>query len=92
MGCNLGAADATWRPRSRSVGRRGSRAGLIGNFGSDVLLGGERDDLFLGDNPQGPPDPSHDVCNGQQGSDFAVEGTCEQENQMEATGPFPEEG
>jgi hypothetical protein len=56
-----------------------------------VLLGGKGDDLFTGDNPpMNPPDPSsHDVCNGQQGSDFAVEGTCEQENQMEATGPFP---
>jgi hypothetical protein len=32
----------------------------------------------------------HDVCNGQQGFDFAVENTCEQENQIEATGPFPQ--
>ena len=37
----------------------------------------------------GPADPSHDVCNGQQGSDFAVEGTCEQANQIETFGPFP---
>ena len=36
------------------------------------------------------PGPSHDVCNGQQGTDFAVVGTCEQENQIELTGPFPE--
>jgi len=26
------------------------------------------------------------VSNGQQGSDFAVEGTCEQANQIEVTG------
>jgi Ca2+-binding RTX toxin-like protein len=50
---------------------------LIGNFGSDVLLGGKGDDMILGDNPQDPADPSHDACNGQQGTDFAVEGTCE---------------
>ncbi len=38
----------------------------------------------------GPPDPSHDVCNGQQGTDLAVEDTCEQENQIEGLIPFPE--
>ena len=48
--------------------------GLIGNFGGDVLLGGNGDDLFLGDNPMGPADPSHDVGKGRQCSDFAVEG------------------
>ena len=66
---------------------------LIGNFGSDVLHGGKGDDQFLGDNPNGAPDTgSRDVCSGQQGTDFAVEETCEQEDQIEATGPFPEEG
>jgi Ca2+-binding RTX toxin-like protein len=57
---------------------------LVGNFGSDTLLGGKGDDLFLGDNPMGAPDAgSFDVCNGQQGTDLAVPGTCEQEGQME---------
>ena len=79
---------------------RGGEGGddLIGNFGSDVLLGGEGDDRLLGDNPPPPvplpnpppEEPSHDVCNGQRGTDFAVVGTCEQENQIELIGPFPE--
>ena len=51
---------------------------------------------MTGDNPPNrsglPPGASHDVCNGQQGSDFAVEETCEQESQIEATGPLPGEG
>ena len=70
---------------------------LIGNFGDDVLLGGKGDDALLGDNPtppppnSPPPPASFDVCNGQQGTDFAVENTCEEENQIEATGPLPEE-
>ena len=64
---------------------------VVGNFGNDVLLGGSGDDLMTGDNPipvaQGP---SFDVCNGQQGNDFAVEGSCEQLNQVETTGPLPD--
>jgi Ca2+-binding RTX toxin-like protein len=68
---------------------------LVGNFGDDVLLGGKGDDRMTGDNPPPPfpvptQAPSRDVCNGQQGTDFAVEETCEQENQIELTGPFPE--
>jgi hypothetical protein len=64
---------------------------LIGNFGSDTLLGGKGDDMFLGDNPNGAPDPgTFDVCNGQQGTDLAVIGTCEHEGQMEGDTPFPE--
>jgi hypothetical protein len=34
--------------------------------------------------------PNVDVCNGQQGEDFAVEGSCEVLNQVETTGPLPE--
>ncbi len=64
---------------------------LVGNFGSDTLLGGKGDDLFLGDNPIGVPDPvPFDVCNGQQGMDFAVIDTCEHLGQMEGEIPFPE--
>jgi hypothetical protein len=44
-------------------------AGTPHGFGSEVLLGGNGDDLFLGDNPMGPADPSHDVGKGQQCSD-----------------------
>ena len=57
----------------------------------DVFLGGKGDDLFLGDNPNGAPDlGTFDVCNGQQGTDLAVIGTCEHEGQMEGEIPFPE--
>jgi Ca2+-binding RTX toxin-like protein len=67
---------------------------LVGNLGSDTLLGGIGDDRFLGDNPApgGPSESSsHDVCNGQQGTDFAVENTCERLSRIESTGPFPQE-
>jgi len=64
---------------------------LVGNFGNDVLLGGRGDDMFLGDNPMGPPGgPSQDICNGQQGTDVAVIGTCEHLGQMEGEIELPE--
>ena len=59
--------------------------------GSDTLLGGTGDYLFLGDNPNGAPDPgTSDTCNVQQGTDFAVVDTCESLGQMEGEIPFPE--
>jgi hypothetical protein len=65
---------------------------VVGNFGDDVLLGGKGDDMITGDNPSPilPQGPSQDVCNGQQGEDFAVEGTCEVQVQIETTGPLPQ--
>jgi Ca2+-binding RTX toxin-like protein len=64
---------------------------IDGGTGSDSILGGKGDDMFLGDNPNGAPDPgTFDVCNGQQGTDVAVIGTCEHEGQMEGDIPLPE--
>ena len=50
---------------------------LVGHFGSDTLLGGKGDDTMIG-NTFGEPDavPVSDVCNGQQGQDFALIGSC----------------
>ena len=60
-----------------------------------MLLAGQGDDALAGGQPAParlrPAPASHDVCNGQQGTDFAVENTCEEENQIEATGPLPED-
>ena len=57
-----------------------------------MLLGGKGDDLLDGDitgavGPVPGPNPSHDVCNGQQGSDSSY--GCEQANQIETVLPFP---
>ena len=55
-----------------------------------ALLGGKGDDVFNGD-AFGPPVPSFDVCNGQQGNDLAFPGSCEQANQIEGDLTPPEE-
>ena len=71
---------------------------LVGNFGSDVLLGGEGDDRLLGDNPPPPvplPNP-HPRCprttcaTANRALTSLSRGRCEQENQIELIGPFPE--
>ncbi|MBA3299097.1 MAG: hypothetical protein H0U24_03350 [Thermoleophilaceae bacterium] len=64
--------------------------GGSGRTGRGTLIGGKGDDVFNGDAFGPPGAPSHDVCNGQQGTDLAFPGTCERENQME--GAFEEPG
>ena len=71
------AATATTRSSATSAATRCSAA--------------RGDDLFLGGNPNGAPDPgTSDTCHGQQGTDFAVVDTCEMLGQMEGEIPFPE--
>ena len=51
---------------------------VIGDDGSDLLRGGRGDDRISGDTPGSPERIARDLCIGQQGSDLAVDGTCEQ--------------
>jgi Ca2+-binding RTX toxin-like protein len=62
---------------------------LVGNFGSDRLLGGKGGDILIGDSFGTPEEGAFDVCNGQQGEDLALPGSCDRANQIE--GDFVEQ-
>ena len=50
---------------------------VTGGDGSDLLGGGRGDDRISGDAPGSPERGTRDRCNGRQGIDLAVDGTCE---------------